>query len=1181
MEIRVLGPVELVADGRAVPVGGPKERALLARLALSAGAFLSVHQLIDDLWGQARPADPTSALQVHVSRLRRVLRGLDRPPVLAGDAGGYRLVMDSSAVDATRFDLGCARALKAARDGDLPGAATAWRDALALWRGPALADALGVPFASLEAGRLEEGRLLAVEGRVAADLGCGRAAPVVGELELLTRTHPLRERLWALRMLALYRCGRQAEALATYGQVRAALAEELGLEPGPALRRLQAAILAHDAALDLAGFDPLSGEPLRPQPAVPVAAEPVAAALDRTVFVGRDSERGLLRRLLEQAVAGTGSLVLVGGEPGVGKTRLAAEVAAEAARNGAWSATGHCYEAAGAPPFVALVEILEAALAAAPSPTAWRGFLGDEAPEVAKLVPVLRRWCPDIPDAFDLPAEQERRLLFNSLVEVLARTAERRSVLLVLDDLQWADEPTLRFVEHLADRLSGLPVLVVANYRDTEVDPDTAVARTFEHLRRRRAAHWVTLDRLDDAEVRLMLETLSGLTVSPTFARSVHARTEGNPFFVEEIYRHLHEQGRLLAHDGCLRTDDVSGFDLPAGVRLATGRRLARLDPGTVPLLTLAAVAGRTFSTELLELLVADPDTLLDSLEDALRARLILPLYDPSGADRFLFTHELIRATLLADVTLTRRRRLHAAVADALERRHRDALDPQAASIAAHLVESGPHGAARAFAHLIRAGRFATATAAFEEALVHYERAAAVAAGSERDRAELAFELGTALANVGRFDAAVESWSGAVEAFVLLGDADAMGDVCVVACYHLVFLGRWDDALGIGRRGLDVLPEGLARGRLLAMTAFPLAYVGGHGEAEAMVAESLAIAERLDDDVLRAHAQFGRAMVHTAHARMGEVVAAGQEATRLFAAVGDTWNALLAAGFVSYGLTCLGRFAECTAWVARYLPTADQLGNVTAGSQLRRMGGLIDVCACGDLERLAELGRIDRGYVESTGMPWASGWSWQGMAEHLRGVPDAAAPLFAEAHRREPAGALRGWNAAVYFEFLAYRGDSMRALELLEICPLPGPDAESWTWGAACMLVAAVDGLTMLGHRERAAALYPTLCELHERTGLVTTGYDDARLWERAAGIAAMAGKQWDLAERHFLAALRQAAELPHRFEEAHTRRWYGGMLLERGDREQGETLLQAAIADYERMGIPHHRELCARLLRG
>ena len=243
MEFRLLGPLEVAEHDRSLALGGVKQRSLLAVLLLHANEVVSADRLIDELWGDAPPPTAAKSLQVHVSRLRKEL-GEGR---LATRAPGYVLHVDPSELDLARFE----QLVGEARTADPGGAAQKLRQALALWRGPALADLAYEPFAQAEIARLEELRLAALEQRIDADLATGRHAELVGELEALVAEHPLRERLRCQLMLALYRSARQAEALDAYREARRELSEELGLEPSEELKQLEQAILQHDPALDL------------------------------------------------------------------------------------------------------------------------------------------------------------------------------------------------------------------------------------------------------------------------------------------------------------------------------------------------------------------------------------------------------------------------------------------------------------------------------------------------------------------------------------------------------------------------------------------------------------------------------------------------------------------------------------------------------------------------------------------------------------------------------------------------------------------------------------------------------------------------------------------------------------------------------------------------------------------
>jgi DNA-binding SARP family transcriptional activator len=307
-----LGPIEVSLDGRPVALGPPQQRAVLAMLALQVNHTVSTDRLIEGLWDERAPSSAHKVVQLYVSRLRKLLDGCEAEIITRGR--GYELKLDDDQVDAARFERLVTAAMHA---GSSNGQA---REALALWRGTALADVADEPFADPEIRRLEELRLRAAELAIEADLAAGRHGEVIGELEALVREEPLREQLHAQRMLALYRCGRQAEALKAFREVRELLVEQIGVEPGPELRRLHEAILRQDAELELP-----AAEPPRLPPELDV----------RTPLAGRESDLDWLRHRRRDAHGGAGRLVLITGVGGIGKTRLVAELAAEVHAQGA------------------------------------------------------------------------------------------------------------------------------------------------------------------------------------------------------------------------------------------------------------------------------------------------------------------------------------------------------------------------------------------------------------------------------------------------------------------------------------------------------------------------------------------------------------------------------------------------------------------------------------------------------------------------------------------------------------------------------------------------------------------------------------------------------------------------------------------------------------------------------
>jgi DNA-binding SARP family transcriptional activator len=277
MEFAILGAVEARADGAALPLGGPKQRALLALLLLHANEAVSRDRLIAGLWGEDPPPSASQSLDSYVSRLRRVLgaeRVVRRPP-------GYLVAVAPGELDLERFETTLARARA---NGDAP---ALLREALAIWRGPALADVLYEPFANAESERLEQRRLVALEERIDADLAAGAGAALVPELDALAEQHPLRERLLGQRMVALYRAGRQADALAAMQEARHRLADELGIDPGPQLRELERRILVQDPSLD--GRPPVKAARRRALAAAAAAAVVAATGAALLIAAGTDS----------------------------------------------------------------------------------------------------------------------------------------------------------------------------------------------------------------------------------------------------------------------------------------------------------------------------------------------------------------------------------------------------------------------------------------------------------------------------------------------------------------------------------------------------------------------------------------------------------------------------------------------------------------------------------------------------------------------------------------------------------------------------------------------------------------------------------------------------------------------------------------------------------------------------
>ncbi len=456
-------------------------------------------------------------------------------------------------------------------------------------------------------------------------------------------------------------------------------------------------------------------------------ARGVLAARERTPFVARGGERAQLLRAVESAREGAGALVLIGGEAGVGKTRLVEEAAVEARRLGLLVLTGHCVDQQGAPPYLPTIEHIEEA-ARQVTPEALRQALGENAPEIAKLMPELRLRYPDIPEPVSLPPEQERRYLLHGVTEFVERAARATPLLLVFEDLHWADDSTLLLIRQLAQRIAQTPVLALGTYRDTDVRPGRPLAAVLPELLRQHLAEEIRLGPLSEAGVSAVLAGRVGSAPPPKLLALIYAETEGNPFFVEEVFRHLHEAGKLLDDTGAWRSDvAISDTDVPRSVSLVIGQRLERVSDDCRRILTIAALAGKAFPFDLLAgFQDVNEDDLLVALEEATHATLIEDV--SAGRDaRYAFVHEQIRQTLLSLLSTARRQRLHLRMADALEKLHGDSAGRYAPEIAHHLYQAGAAAAGERTARwLLRTAEQALDALAFEDALADLDSARTV-----------------------------------------------------------------------------------------------------------------------------------------------------------------------------------------------------------------------------------------------------------------------------------------------------------------------------------------------------------------------------------------------------------------------------------------------------------------------
>ncbi len=841
--VRVLGPLEADIDGVPADLGGPRQRCVLARLIAEHGRVVSADRLIDDLYADEAPPKALAAVQSYVSHLRRALepdRAARSPAgILITAPPGYALRLPAGEVDAWSFEEHVHQATALA---DPAAAHARLSAALESWHGAPFGEFGGLPWADLEARRLDELRLTAIEARAQAALQLGRAAQTIAELSQLTAEYPLREEAWRLLALALYQSGRQGDALAALRRARARLAEDLGVDPGPALRELEEGILAQAPEL--------SGPPRAAMTAAKAAAEPAAPppAAAAAPYFGRDADLDTLTEAARQARSGRLRIALITGDPGAGKTALTDRVGELLASEGWAVCAGRCPEHEGAPAGWPWAEVV-------------RRLASTEPPGDAEALAGL------LTDAVshdgDVPAARFR--LHRAVAGYLDAVSRTKPLLVILDDLHRADGETLAIFADVTAQLAASRILVLATYRPGEVTGQ--LSGCLATLAAREPVRVTLLGLNEDAAAELIRVTCTSQVTDET-ARAIAARTGGNPFFIRETARLLDSEGALAA------TTEV-----PAGVREVLQRRIERLPATAQTILRQAAVLGTESDVDVLaDVADADENVLLDAIE----AGLLTGLVTEPAPGRVRFSHALVRDTLYQSLSRLRRSRLHARAATAVERHN----PREVAALAYHFVQAGNEPGKAARYCRLAAGqaeqRFAYHEAAelWEQAITCFDDADG---GDVRERLELVLNLVRALAQIGQLARARSYRRDAVNAALLLDDPLLV--IRVISSFDVprLFLsnayGQIDDELvDTVEQTLIRLPSGdrPERCQLLTTLAFELHGAESERGYEAS-AEAVAMARRLGDPPTLMMAINGRYIQSFRHDGLAERLNLGAE----------------------------------------------------------------------------------------------------------------------------------------------------------------------------------------------------------------------------------------------------------------------------------------------------------------
>ena len=1144
------------------PLGGVKQRSVLAILILHRGEVVSGERLVDQLWGERAPVSALKTLHGYVSRLRKTL-GAD---VLRTRGHGYVLSLPPGELDLDRFEQLADEGRNALIGGDPRSAAERLREALSLWRGPALADFTFEEFARAAIARLEEARFATLEDRIDADLALGRHGQLVAELEGLVSEHRLRERLRGQLMLSLYRVGRQADALECFRVGRRALVGELGIEPGRGLQELESAILRQDESLEAS---PADQPPRALATTIGEASERQADhALAGDAVIGREQQLDQLRVGLDSAMSGQPVVFMVGGEAGIGKTRLADEFAQEARNRGARVLWGRCWEAGGAPAYWPWVQVLRALLHGRDN-VDLRSLRGTGGASLLALIPELRG-TSSAPNSPALESEGARFQLFDAVAWLLRDAAAAQPVVIVLDDLHAADTPSLLLLQFVAGQLGDVGVMLAGLYRDDDPGEDGALSACLASLTRERTTRRMRVTGLSAADTAAMIEAITRRHVADSVAHAIHVETEGNPLFVGEIVRLLEAEDRLERP-----IDELRGSQLPDTVREVISHRLRRLDPECRRLLGTASILGREFGLrEHAALVDRDEDAVLDALDEAIRARV---LAEAPTVGRLRFSHALVRDTLYEALSARDRRAAHLRAGEILERLYATDPEPYLAELAHHFYEALPSGdPARAVDHARRAGDRAVALLAYEEAARLYAlalRALDLQSGElAEERCALLVALGDARARAGDEPTARETFLQAGEIAAREGLPVLQAQAALGYGGRMVWARAYNDVhlirlLEAALQALPAEPSSL-RVRLMARLSGALRDHPARERRASLSAQGVEMARGLGDPATLAYALDGHYSAMMWPEKSEHLLTIADEIVTLAQQVGDEERA-----------------------------TAGRLYRVNSHMELGRMT---------DAEEELEVVAKEAAALRQPAQLWMSTASranlalFQGRFDDARELIKEAAALGERAQRRDSVlsyrlqrfvldreiggdpeietlidDAVREFPRRLVFRCaLAYihmgvgeRNRAQANIDELASRDFASIQRDNEYLFSLAFLADAVDALGDLG---AAAVLYDLLVP-YAHLNAVNTDEIATGSVSRPLGVLAAVMSRWDDASRHFESAIAHNTAMGSRPWAAHARHDYARMLLARGaagDGEGAEELLAVARGEYEALGM-------------
>ena len=942
--------------------------------------------------------------------------------------------------------------------------------------------------------------------------------------------------------------------------------------------------------IELRGLpQPVEAWEIRWEPVAEIALPPALTTASRGWFVGRDEELAALADAGGEAAEGRRRTVLVAGEPGIGKTRLVSAGAVSAHASGCTVLYGRCDPDLGVAyqPFAEAirhyvrsceVDILNTHLA-------------EHGGELGRLVPELSRRVPEVPSPASGDPEGDRLRLFEAVDGLLGLASRETQLMLVLDDLHWADLPSLLLLVHLVRSVEPSAMLMVATYRDTELDREHPLTSTLADLRRWPGVSAMRVSGLDGSQVTELLTEAAGHEldeIGRVVATQVHAQTQGNPFFVTEILRHLVETGAVYRRDGAWTADeDLEQLGLPEGVRDVVRGRLSRLSSVAHQVLVVAAVAGREFSAQLLAATrdAGPPEQMVQGLDEALGARLIVES-DPVESAGYIFVHAIVRQTIYRDLTSARRMHLHRQVAEAIEQLHGSDDASSLAALAHHFAEAAPIGQwEKAADYALRAARRALEQMAHEEASRVLERALRALDTAGRPDLARRCDLLLALSEVRSraLDVAGTRSASLAAADVArtIGSSERLAEAaywysarCVAGERDEVAISMEEEALA-GMSGASPAQ----RARALAVLAQLRSFAGDSQAGDSLSREALDLASETGDSDALALAMYARYQSLWGSERVIEQLALGEQLLSCPVAMPSGWLASVDAHrLVTLARLALGDLTEFADGTERL----ERIGEELKSRYFLTLASLWKTCRALVEGRFADaeegLGRT--GSLAGDDRNFRNGLA----AQHFflsfeRGNLANLEPLMAEVIAATPGlVAFRAALALAHLELgdLEHARRELDELATDDFSAVPRDLVWPGSISLMCEVCAGVDDVP------RAEVLY-RMFSAHSGLLVVTAnGLHCPGAADRFLGMVATTAGRLEQAEPHFRSALQLEERIRARPLAARTRYWYGRMLLGRddpGDKKVAGDLLNDSLHTARELGMARLAEQVGDLL--